>query len=113
MVIVRVGREYGRFESAQSCMYSKVSLSQPSRFWDHLRSQHARDLATFGVERVKRHQALRYFNWTWRWSTIRRSEQFRFLLTHTSPRTWLACATAHADLSDAAWETVPWLKRDR
>src|SRR6185369_13839451 len=36
-----------------------------------------------------------------------------FLLTHTSAPTWLACATKPSDLSDAAWEGVPWSRSDR
>jgi len=62
-----------------------LTLEAPSHFWRELGAEHARDLTTFGIEHVKRHQALRYFIWRWRFSTLRASEQFRFMLRHSSP----------------------------
>ncbi len=88
-------------------------LGQPSRFWESLGATHARDLDQYGLQACKRHQALRYFNWTWRWDALVRSEQMRFLLGHTSPITWMRCATAPAELSDSAWYGVTWPRRDR
>ena len=87
--------------------------AQPSRFWDSLGERHREELATYGFEQIKRRQALRYFTWRWNFGALRRSEQMRFLLTHTSIPTWLACATRPIDLSDAAWEAVPWSRSDR
>jgi putative sugar O-methyltransferase len=85
----------------------------PSRFWQQLGAEHARDLEALGPERVKRVQALRYFTWRWRPSRLRRSEQLRFLLRHSAPTTLAACAAAPADLSDRAWQGVAWPRRER
>jgi putative sugar O-methyltransferase len=85
----------------------------PSRFWQELGAEHARDLDAYGFEEVKRRQALRYFSWQWRRSALRRSEQFRFLVRRSSPLTVAACAAAPVDLSDEAWRDVPWDRRDR
>jgi putative sugar O-methyltransferase len=90
-----------------------VTLEQPSRFWEELGASHRRQLDEHGFASVKRRQALRYFNWRWQLGALRRSEQFRFLLTHTSPRQWLAAASAPTDLGDAAWAGVPWARSDR
>ncbi len=90
-----------------------VPAAQPSRFWARLGAEHERSLAEFGFDQVKRHQALRYFTWRWTWSGLPRSEQFRFLLTHTSPATWARCSRAPMDLSDEAWAGVPWDRADR
>lgn len=93
--------------------YPTSGEPEVSRFWRQLGEEHAHDLDTFGVEQAKRHQALRYFTWKWRWRGLWRSEQFRFLLRHSSARTLRAAAKAPADLSDAAWTGVPWPRRDR
>jgi putative sugar O-methyltransferase len=85
----------------------------PSRFWQELGTEHARDLEAFGPEGVKRHQALRYFNWQWRWAALRHSEQFRFLMRRSGPLTVAACAATPLDLSDESWRGVPWHRRDR
>ena len=55
-------------------------LGQPSRFWERLGLSHAQDLEQYGFQAFKRHQALRYFTWSWRWNALLRSEQMRFLL---------------------------------
>lgn len=89
-----------------------MSAAEPSMFWQRLGREHQRQLGQFGVETFKRHQALRYFTWSWKWSAIRRSEQIRFLLRHTSPWLWIRAA-APGDLSDEAWEGVSWQRRDR
>jgi len=83
----------------------------PSRFWQELGAEHARDLEAFRPEGVKRHQALRYFNWQWRRAALRGSEQFRFLLRRSGPLTVAACAATPLDLSDG--RGVPWDRRDR
>jgi SAM-dependent methyltransferase len=70
-------------------------------------------LDAHGPEDVKRRQALRYFTWQWRLRAIRHSEQFRFLLRHTSPWTWLRCALSPADLRSAAWKPLVWSVVDR
>ena len=88
-------------------------LGEPSRFWRALAATHAADLEEHGFDRVKRRQALRYFTWRWTFDVVRRSEQMRFLLGHTSPLTWLRCAAAPAVLDDAAWAGVSWSRRDR
>jgi putative sugar O-methyltransferase len=83
-------------------------LSQPSRFWEELGAQHARDLTQHGFGEVKRRQALKYFNWRWTFGHMPRSEQMRFLLRHNNPITWATAALGRADLSDAAWRGVDW-----
>src|SRR5688500_5626042 len=87
--------------------------ASPSAFWSQLSAEHQQELERFGLEHIKRHQALRYFTWRWSWRSARRDPQLRFLLQHTSPRTWLDCARQRTDLSDAAWEGFPWPRRDR
>lgn len=89
------------------------ALAQPSNFWQTLGAQHAADLAHYGLDTIKRHQALRYFTWSWRWRTLHRSRQLRFLLRRTSPATLFRCALERADLSDAAWAGVRWNRADR
>jgi putative sugar O-methyltransferase len=88
-------------------------LNKPSRFWQQLAEQHEGALARSGPEWVKRTQALRYFTWRWRWSVALRGEQLRFLLSQTSPLTWIRCAAARTDLSDDAWKGVTWPKTER
>ncbi len=63
------------------------------------------------MERMKRHQALRYF--TWRWAWLRPSEQLRFLVRHTRPAEWLRAAAERVDLSDGPWHDVPWHRSER
>jgi len=99
--------------TADSPSPAPAPASAPSRFWEQLGAEHARDLELVGVEHVKRRQALRYFTWRWRPSALTRSEQLRFLLGRTSPVTLARCAAAPVDLSDAAWEEVPWSRRER
>ena len=98
---------------ADSPAPASAPVSAPSRFWEQLGAEHARDLELIGVEHVKRRQALRYFTWRWRPSALARSEQLRFLLRHTSPMTMVRCAASRVDLSDGAWEEVPWSRRER
>lgn len=88
-------------------------LSQPSRFWEELGARHARDLAEHGFDEVKRHQALKYFNWRWTFGLLPRSEQMRFLLRHNSPLTWAIAGLAPADTSDDAWRGVDWPRSTR
>jgi putative sugar O-methyltransferase len=85
----------------------------PSQFWAELGEAHRRDLEVYGLDQVKRHQALRYFTWGWRWGQLARSEQFRFLVRHTPPATLLRAARARTDLSDEGWRGVPWSRSDR
>jgi putative sugar O-methyltransferase len=94
-------------------MTTERVLGEPSRFWERLGQQHAQDLDEFGFELFKRHQALRYFTWRWRWGDIMRSEQMRFLLSHSSPATWLSCAREPADLTDRSWAGLDWSRRER
>jgi len=90
-----------------------VSLERPSKFWRRLGETHEADLAEYGFENVKRHQALRYFTWSWSWRRIRGSVQMRFLLRHSGIRTLLRNLVTRGDLSDSAWTGVPWSKPDR
>jgi putative sugar O-methyltransferase len=83
-------------------------FARPSRFWERLGKEHASDLAMRGPEWVKRSQALRYFTWRWRWPQAIRGEQFGFLLSHTSPVTWLRCLASLVDLSARSWEGIDW-----
>ena len=89
------------------------SLTEPSKFWRALGEEHAADLERYGVEAMKRRQALRYFTWSWSWRSLHESRQMRFLLARSSPRALLRALLDRPDLSDAAWEGVPWSRRDR
>ncbi|WP_028063237.1 putative sugar O-methyltransferase [Solirubrobacter soli] len=86
---------------------------QPSQFWSQLQDEHKQDLESYGLEHVKRHQALRYFTFQWTLRTAWRDPQFLFLARHLGPRTLGACAREGVDVSDAAWEGIPWSKQDR
>jgi putative sugar O-methyltransferase len=83
--------------------------TSPSRFWTELSAEHQRELEEFGLEHVKRHQALRYFTFAWWWRYARRDPQVRFLMRHTSARAWFGCARQRTNLSDAAWEGATWM----
>ena len=73
-----------------------MGFEKPFEFWQRLADEHQRDLDSVGFSLFKRHQALRYFTWQWRWRSIPRSEQFRFLLSHSSPVDLLRAALAPA-----------------
>lgn len=90
-----------------------MNAEQPSRFWGQLSAAHRRDLDLHGFDAFKRHQALRYFTWRWSWSSIRTSEQMRFLLKNSPLATVLRCAVTPTTLSDRTWEGITWPKRDR
>jgi putative sugar O-methyltransferase len=92
---------------------SDPSFGEPSLFWERLAAEHAADLERYGVESVKRRQALRYFTWGWHWRSLRRSRQMRFLLRHSAPSSLARALGAATDLSDEAWEGVVWPRRDR
>ena len=66
--------------------------NEPSGFWGSAGTASQRRPPRIGFDQVKRRQALRYFTWRWSFTELRRSEQMRFLLSHTSVRTWLTCA---------------------
>jgi len=89
------------------------SFDEPSLFWQELAREHAGLLERDGLALIKRRQALRYFTWRWRWSGLRRSEQLRFLLTHSSPTTAMRCLAAPVDLSSATWHGIPWARSER
>jgi putative sugar O-methyltransferase len=88
-----------------------ATLARPSKFWEKLAVLHTEQLASAGMERMKRHQANHYF--TWRWGWVPSNEQMQFLLTHTSPVAWLRAATERVDLSDTAWHDNPWSRSER
>ena len=88
-------------------------FSEPSLFWQELARKHGDDLERHGLHLVKRRQALRYFNWRWRWGGMRRSRQFRFLFSHSTPLTILRCLFTPARLSGPSWHAVPWTRRER
>jgi putative sugar O-methyltransferase len=90
-----------------------VNLDEPSEFWKRLAAEHQAALSEFGPENFKRHQALRYFSWQWTWKTLRRSEQFRFLLANTSPSQWMRSAGGSIHPKDPAWEEAGWSAPDR
>jgi len=85
-----------------------TNAGRPDGFWSQLGEKHRRDLDKYGLDAIKRNQAFRYFTWRWSWASIRRSEQMRFLLRHSSPLALLRCALTPAQLSDRAWENVRW-----
>jgi len=88
-------------------------FSEPSLFWQKLGEQHAADLDRYGLDAIKRHQALRYFTWSWSWSSLRESRQMRFLLKRSSPSAIGRCLFQPAGLADRDWEGVAWNRRDR
>lgn len=90
-----------------------MTRARESLFWRKLADAHRSDLDSYGLERIKRRQAFRYFNWSWRWRTLRESEQMRFLLSHTPVRAWLRCLAAPPVRDDREWEGAPLGRRDR
>jgi putative sugar O-methyltransferase len=87
--------------------------SGASKFWQELSAAHMRDLERFGFDNIKRRQAFKYFNWSWRWAALRQSEQFRFLLRHAGPVTLLRAALSPPVLDDAAWSATTLSRPDR
>jgi putative sugar O-methyltransferase len=88
-------------------------FSEPSLFWEELSRAHQADLERAGAGLTKRMQALKYFNWRWRWSSLRESRQLRFLLKHSSWTTIARCLLTPARLGGTEWRTVPWTRRER
>src|SRR6266702_1641585 len=88
-------------------------FGEPSLFWERLAREHVEDLARYGIGSIKRRQALRYFTWRWRWSSLHRSHQMRFLLAHSPPSTVVRTLLEPATLSDPAWNDSAWPLRDR
>lgn len=82
-----------------------------SRFWEKLAREHSDELDQHGFGEIKRRQALRYFTWRWRPSTIKTSEQMRFLLRNAQPRDILRAAVPPARAS--AWNGVQWRLPER
>jgi SAM-dependent methyltransferase len=62
---------------------------------------------------MKRQQALRYFTWQWKWRHMLRSEQFRFLLSHTPPTNLVRAMVTPQPLATALWHGLPWGRVDR
>lgn len=89
-----------------------MAPARESLFWRKLGEAHRADLESFGLEQVKRRQAFRYFNWSWRWRSLRESEQMRFLLRNTRPAALLRCL-APPVRDDRLWEGAPLSRRDR
>lgn len=88
-------------------------FEEPSLFWQELAREHGDDLEREGLHLIKRHQALRYFTWRWRWGELRKSRQLRFLLSNSSPSTILRCLVTPTRLSGSAWSGVPWTRKER
>lgn len=88
-------------------------VAAPSRFWQTLGSEHELAAATFGKETVKRHQALRYFTFRWKWLLLPTNDQARFLSVHSRPAAWWHALTERMELADESWEGVPWPRRER
>lgn len=87
--------------------------AEPSRFWTKLGAEHERQLAQHGVESFKRRQALRYFTWRWRPRAMLRSEQLRFLVRNTSPRTWAAILREPIAVDDELWSQTGFSRGER
>ena len=85
----------------------------PSEFWRELGDEHRQALDEHGYDGVKRHQALRYFTWQWRWSQLRRSEQARFLARHATLGDWRGALRRPGPLDDTTWHGPMWGVRDR
>jgi putative sugar O-methyltransferase len=92
---------------------TRQPFGEPSRFWQQLATEHARDLERYGADAIKRHQALRYFTWGWRWRSLRESRQMRYLLAHSAPSSLARALVTPASLADADWTGVSWSRRDR
>jgi hypothetical protein len=75
--------------------------------WDALAGEHQRQLEDHGYSQIKRRQAFKYFTWSWRWRALPRSEQFRFLLRHSSPGLLLRAGLELMSLSDFARYPIP------
>ena len=90
-----------------------MATGEPSAFWKQLGDAHAESMAAHGLDTVKRRQALRYFTWQWRWRHITKSEQMRYLLTHTPPATLVGAGLHPGPLDDRTWDGTPWSKPDR
>jgi SAM-dependent methyltransferase len=88
-------------------------VSDVSRFWEALAGEHQRQLEDHGYSQIKRRQAFKYFTWSWRWRALPRSEQFRFLLRHSSPGLLLRAGLEPMSLSDAGWSDAPLGRADR
>jgi putative sugar O-methyltransferase len=97
----------------QTGVRERRPFAEPSLFWQKLAHKHGDDLERDGPHVTKRQQALAYFTWRWRWSEIRKSRQFRFLLSRSAPWTVLRCVFTPTRLSGAAWHAVPWTRRER
>ncbi len=90
-----------------------ADTDEPSLFWQDLAEQHRSELAVRGADNFKRHVAFRHFTWRWHLRSLWRSEQARFLLTHTPPREVWRALREPMDLDDEAWSGVEWRRRDR
>lgn len=81
--------------------------STPSVFWQRLGKRHEDLLDQYGNDNVKRHQAFRYFTWSWRWYSLLWNRHFRFLITHTTASTWLKAARDPQNMDDQSWSQLP------
>lgn len=94
-------------------MMDSSRLGLPSRFWQKLSQEHAETLDRHGLESFKRHLALRYFTWRWKWASLRRSEQMRFLLAHSPPPTLFRCVFERPRVADPEWDGIGWSRSER
>jgi putative sugar O-methyltransferase len=92
---------------------STLPAGEISKFWQELQAVHVQLLEEHGPEAIKRQQALRYFTWRWSWGNLRRSEQFRFLLRHSTPLDLARAVASTVDLDDERWIGVPWSPAER
>jgi len=92
---------------------TRPPFGEPSRFWGNLAAEHTRQLEQYGADMIKRHQALRYFTWSWRWRSLAESRQMRYLLANSPPSTLARALVTPASLADADWAGVSWSRRDR
>src|SRR5258706_15711358 len=90
-----------------------MEYHEPSEFWRQLGELHQKELTEYGHDLIKRRQAFKYFNWSWRWSALWRSEQFHFLLKNTELKTIVKCVLTPAALRDEAWKAAPLNRADR
>ena len=90
-----------------------MTTGEPSAFWKQLGTEHASELASRGAEDMKRRQALRYFTWKWQWRDLRRSDQMRFLLRHSSMADVVRAVWRPGPLDDDTWAGPEWTKLDR
>lgn len=96
----------------QSPLGHPNEVAEASKFWSRLSEGHRAQLEEYGVDQVKRRQALEYFNWRYLPKDLRVNWQAAFLRKHTSLREKIA-AKRGLRVDDPGWNGVEWSKEER